>query len=281
MAGPQYPRGDRTAGEPAAMLADRAEELCRTYLPGGKRNGRHWRVGSVAGEAGQSLWVDLRGNDRGRWRDEAVPDHKGDMLDLIAAAKGIDLPAAMDEAARFLGLPPPEPAANAAEGPFAAMLRDSLPVTPDDPAGRYLASRGLAAGDAEGCRFHPILWVRIDGKVREEPALIVPLTDADGRRQAVHRIFVSEEAGRRRSRGASGPAAAARGWRTRNGWSSARASRSRAGGNARRSMSSPCGSSRIGARPSRMEAATSCGPAGTPPGGRTRPAWRRRPAPQC
>ena len=191
------------------MLADRAEELCRTYLPGGKRNGRHWRVGSVAGEAGQSLWVDLRGNDRGRWRDEAVPDHKGDMLDLIAAAKGIDLPAAMDEAARFLGLPPPEPAANAdaAEGSFAAMLRDSLPVAPDDPAGRYLASRGLAAGDAEGCRFHPTLWVRVDGKVREEPALIVPLTDADGRMRAVHRIFVSEDGGpaafkgRKRTRG--------------------------------------------------------------------------------
>ena len=117
------------------------------------------------------------------------------MLDLIAAAKGIDLTAAMDEAARFLGLPPPEPTTNAAEGPFAVMLRDSLPVTPEDPAGRYLASRGLAAGDAEGCRFHPTLWVRIDGAKTVSPALVVPLTDAAGRRRAVHRIFVSEDGG--------------------------------------------------------------------------------------
>ena len=178
------------------MLADRAEDVCRAYLQGGSRNGGYWRVGSVDGEPGQSLWVNLKGDDRGRWKDEAVPDHKGDLLDLIRAAGGIGLTAAMDEAARFLGLPPPDPEAGSADRAFAAMLRDAVPVTPDDPAGRYLASRGLAAGDAEGCWFHPTLWVRVGGKVREEPALIVPLTGADGHLRAVHRIFVSEDGGK-------------------------------------------------------------------------------------
>ena len=128
MARAHYPRGDRSATDLAAMLAERAEDVCRTYLRGGSRNGRRWRVGSVADEPGQSLWVSLRGNDRGRWKDEAVPEHNGDMLDLIRAVKGIGLTDAMDEAALFLGLPPPEQAAKAvaAGGPFGAVLRDAL-----------------------------------------------------------------------------------------------------------------------------------------------------------
>ena len=73
------------------------------------------------------------------------------------------------------------------------MLREARPVVPDDPAGLYLASRGLAAGDAEGCWFHPTLWVQVDGAKVEAPALIVPLTDAAGELRAVHRIYLSEE----------------------------------------------------------------------------------------
>ena len=199
MAGAHYPRGDRSAADLSAMLGARADDVCRTYLPNGRIVGGKWRVGNVAGEPGQSLWVSLRGNDRGRWKDEAVPEHNGDMLDLIRAVKGIGLTDAMDEAALFLGLPPPEPAAKAAPTAgraFAGMLREARPVTPDDPAGRYLASRGLAAGDAEGCWFHPTLWVQVDGAKAEAPALIVPLTDAAGQLRAVHRIYLTEDGGK-------------------------------------------------------------------------------------
>ena len=47
------------------MLADRAEDVCRAYLQGGSRNGGYWRVGSVDGEPGQSLWVNLKGDAAG------------------------------------------------------------------------------------------------------------------------------------------------------------------------------------------------------------------------
>ena len=43
----------------AAALAARAEQVCRRYLPRGRKQGRYWTVGDVHGTEGRSLYVRL------------------------------------------------------------------------------------------------------------------------------------------------------------------------------------------------------------------------------
>lgn len=150
----------------AANLADQAEALCPELLPNGRREGAEWRVGSVQGEPGQSLGVRLTGPKAGVWCDFASAEG-GDLLDLIAAVNDVDLKVAIGWAKRWLGLDRSGaevvgvnhakrkhwPASNKA----AALTEDDRQridaarrfwasgraVKDDDPAGRYLASRGL------------------------------------------------------------------------------------------------------------------------------------------
>ena len=43
----------------AAALAARAEQVCRRYLPRGRKQRRYWTVGDVHGTEGRSLYVRL------------------------------------------------------------------------------------------------------------------------------------------------------------------------------------------------------------------------------
>ena len=43
----------------ASALAARAEQVCRRYLPRGRKQGRYWTVGDVHGTEGRSLYVRL------------------------------------------------------------------------------------------------------------------------------------------------------------------------------------------------------------------------------
>ena len=43
----------------AAALGARAEEVCRRYLPHGRRQGRYWTAGDIRGARGRSLFVRL------------------------------------------------------------------------------------------------------------------------------------------------------------------------------------------------------------------------------
>ena len=53
--------GGLSLQELAARLAAEIEAVCAYYLPNGRRNGPFWQVGSVAGEPGSSLRVNLAG----------------------------------------------------------------------------------------------------------------------------------------------------------------------------------------------------------------------------
>ena len=58
--------------EVAQRLNERIEWLAPELLPNGSRQGRRWwRVGSLSGEPGRSLVVELGGAKRGKWRDYA------------------------------------------------------------------------------------------------------------------------------------------------------------------------------------------------------------------
>ena len=51
------------------QLAVRIESLCAHLFPSGHREGSEWRVGSIAGEPGDSLGIHLEGDKAGVWSD--------------------------------------------------------------------------------------------------------------------------------------------------------------------------------------------------------------------
>ena len=96
---PPERQGRMTARELAAAFAERAEDVCRKFLPGGRREGRYWKAGNVHGDPGRSLFVGLAPSPRpGRWMDGATGE-SGDLLGLLRRQFGA---AAFDEARAFL-----------------------------------------------------------------------------------------------------------------------------------------------------------------------------------
>lgn len=91
------------ATEISALLAAQVDGVVRQLLPHGKRQGHEWRVGSVGGEAGDSLGVHLTGDKRGVWADFASGE-SGDLIGLWMATKGLSLRAACKEAMDYLGI---------------------------------------------------------------------------------------------------------------------------------------------------------------------------------
>ena len=93
-----------SAHDLAHSLAERAEAVCRVYLSRGRRQGAWWCVGDVLNHPGRSLYVRLTGDRAGKWTDASTGEH-GDLLDLLALNRGLDLASARDEARAFLSLP--------------------------------------------------------------------------------------------------------------------------------------------------------------------------------
>ena len=99
------------ATEIAAALSTRAEDVCRRYLPRGRKQGRYWTIGDTSGAKGRSLFVRLAPPGiPGKWTDAATNEH-GDLLDLIRLhTGGASLRHAMEEALAFLSLRQSTPA---------------------------------------------------------------------------------------------------------------------------------------------------------------------------
>lgn len=87
-----------TPAELSVKLWDQADRVARYLLPNGHKEANEWCVGSVDGEAGKSLKVNLAGKKT--WADFA----SGDLLDLWVLVRGCQLHEAMREAKEFLGL---------------------------------------------------------------------------------------------------------------------------------------------------------------------------------
>ncbi len=202
--------GPSPAAVIAAALATRAEDVCRRYLPNGRRQGRYWICGDLDGARGRSLFVRLRGPGRpGKWTDAAQGTH-GDLLDLIRYRTGAPtLRAALDEARAFLALP----AAAACPGHDPGDCRPGASPTAisDAPydateaarrlwrrcraidgshAERYLHARGLSRCRFAALRFHPELRYREGSLVRRFPALVAAVTGDDGRILGVQRTWL-------------------------------------------------------------------------------------------
>ena len=164
--------GPSPAAAIAAALGARAEDVCRRYLPNGRRQGRYWIGGDLDGARGRSLFVRLSGSGKpGGWTDAATGQH-GDLLDLIRYRSGAPtLRAALDEARAFLALPA-APACRPGASPTAI---SDTPYDATEAARRlwrrcraidgshaecYLHARGLARCRFAALRYHPELRYR-------------------------------------------------------------------------------------------------------------------------
>jgi hypothetical protein len=192
------------ASELSRRLADRAEAVCRAYLPNGKRSGRYWIVGDVQGSRGKSLFVKLAGERAGKWTDAATGQH-GDLLDLIRLNKGCaEFGDTIEEARQFLREPeriraprksrsarPPLDTPAAAEKLYSL----SRPV-PGTLAETYLRTRGITASLSWPClRFHPACYYRTDDEAPRQswPALLGVVTDAAGNLTGLQRTYLARD----------------------------------------------------------------------------------------
>ena len=85
------------------MLAQRVEGVCRWLLPQGRLEGYEWRIGSVDGEEGHSMAVNV-GPKAGLWTDFASSEKGGDLIDLIQHVHNLSKKDAVREAKEFLGI---------------------------------------------------------------------------------------------------------------------------------------------------------------------------------
>ena len=178
----------------AAALGARAEEVCRRYLPHGRKSGRYWTAGDIRGARGRSLFVRLTPPGvPGKWTDAATGEH-GDLLDLIRIASGTgSLRIALAEARGFLSLP----TMSAPTGPdvydrteAARRLWQRCRAIGGTHAEAYLHARAIHRCRFPALRFHPALFHRDGGGVRRLPALVAAVTGADGVLSGVHRTWL-------------------------------------------------------------------------------------------
>ena len=168
------------AARVAAALGARAEEVCRRYLPQGRKQGRYWTAGDARGARGRSLFVRLAPPGvPGKWTDASSGEH-GDLLDLIRIAIGAgSLRAALAEAHAFLASPP-VPTAEAPDNydrtEAARRLWQRCRAIDGTHAEAYLRARGIERCRFAALRFHPALIHRDDGGVRRLPALVAAVT---------------------------------------------------------------------------------------------------------
>jgi hypothetical protein len=200
-------------------LSARAQQLAQELFPGGRLDGVEWRVGSLAGEPGQSLAVRVRGTNAGTWADFAAGADRlsgsaGDALDLVAQVlfRG-DKTEAIKWARHWLGYGGtdpealkitrravetravgPDPEAEAAKRRDMALRvylsgRQSIAGTPVEG---YLIGRGLdlrVLGRQPGAlRFHPELWCDETGGAL--PGMVALIVDGAGKPMAVHRTYL-------------------------------------------------------------------------------------------
>lgn len=114
------------AGLRSELLAD-SRQLLPKWFQAGKWKGREFVIGNLQGEPGESLSIN---SQTGQWQDFAIGAKGGDLIDLWAAIKGLDL----YDAAISLGA---KPKLNGHTNGHArpASVREILTIAP--PAGPY------------------------------------------------------------------------------------------------------------------------------------------------
>lgn len=194
---------------------DLLEDWCVQWLPGGHRERHMWRCGSLAGEAGQSLVVDVRGPTTGRWIDYATGE-KGDEIGLVAAVmfnghvgKAIgfligycglgEVDERQLQVVRRQAREKRKAAEAEAKRQEADRRRRAWAMWHDEasaelrqtPVEGYLRGRGIDIGkfaSLGALRFHPGCYCTEVG--RGLPAMVALIVNAEGKPIAVHRTWL-------------------------------------------------------------------------------------------
>ena len=184
----------------AAALSVRAEDVCRRYLPRGRKQGNYWTIGDTSGRKGRSLFVRLAPPGMpGKWTDAATGEH-GDLLDLIRLHTGAaSLRRAMDESRAFLALPPAA-ATNGGDHPGGydreeaarRLWRRCRPID-GTHAEAYLHARAIGHCRFPALRFHPNLIHCEDNGIHRLPALVAAATGDDGAIEGVQRTWLDPQ----------------------------------------------------------------------------------------
>jgi hypothetical protein len=192
--------------------------ICQKILPNGRTDGAYWSVGSVAGEPGKSLKVNLKGASRGYWNDFSA-GQGGTIIDLVAQ---VQFNGRAGEAAewlrRWLNLDDLDPDAMAKSKAKAAASAEQAEMKAREqaelnrrkaqnlylsavpyggtPAETYLISRELdfrgAGLELPGAiRFHPQVYcAETGGKL---PAMVASINALDGRYLGTHRTWLQPD----------------------------------------------------------------------------------------
>lgn len=197
-------------------LTDRIEDLVSQLLPNARRHGHEMRVGSLAGEPGQSLSINVGSARPGVWQDFSSMEDKGDAFDLVAKClfRG-DKKQAMAWSVSWLGLDDLNPerfeqtrrkakerSAELAKKDRKEAARSRanahklwLDASPDilgSPVDLYLKGRGI---DISLLDYVP-RSIRFASSIREPstgicfPAMVTGINGVDGNFAAVHRTFL-------------------------------------------------------------------------------------------
>lgn len=157
-----------TPTELSEKLWDSVDRVAKYLLPNGKKEGNEWCVGSVGGEAGRSLKVNLAGDKK--WADFASGDG-GDLLDLWVLVRNCQLHDAMREAKEFLGLKDDDRHFEAKKKTFSRPKKQG--VKKAEQCYAYLESCGITRETADKFRISDaVVW--FGDEKRELPAIAFP-----------------------------------------------------------------------------------------------------------
>lgn len=137
-------------------LLGQVEAVCFHLFPQGKRKGREFTVGSLNGEAGGSLSVNLSGGKAGVWKDFATGE-TGDIYKLWMGAKNCSFKEAFEEACKYVGFthidrpkPKPKPPRPSNQGmvavkksPVMEYLQDKRGISPDTAQAYKVFAHGV------------------------------------------------------------------------------------------------------------------------------------------
>lgn len=184
-----------TPRELSEKLWDGVERVAKYLLPNGRRDGHEWVAGSVNGEEGKSLKINLSGKKV--WSDFAE-GIGGDLLDLWVQVRDCGLHQAMTEAKQFLGIADDDHHFAAKQKKaFARPDRKALTkhVFKPNTCYAYLESRGIHRQTAEAFEVSDAsVWSHDEN--RELPAIALPYK-RDGELLQVKRISTERPHGKK------------------------------------------------------------------------------------
>ncbi|ALD76048.1 DNA primase/helicase, phage-associated [Citrobacter portucalensis] len=182
-----------TPSELSDQLWNQVERVAKYLLPNGKRESHEWVAGSINGESGKSLKVNLAGKKV--WSDFAEGT-AGDLLDLWVAVRDCGLHQAMTEAKEFLGIKDDHHHFSAKQQKkFSRPDRKKVAryLTKTEKHLEYLSSRGISA---ETAKLYEVAAAKIWNGERELDALAFPYK-RDGELLQVKRISTERPDGKK------------------------------------------------------------------------------------